>query len=139
MKNHSITCPYCNAPAILRPASTVYRNSPSAFGRHLYVCTNWPQCDAYVSAHVKDKSPMGTPANGDLRHKRILAHQALDRYRKLVHMESRAAYIWLQTRLGKSQEERHIGTFTEEMCDEVITLCNNASRTYLASQKNTLK
>mgnify|MGYP002508141294 CR=1 FL=1 len=34
---------------------------------------NWPSCDAYVSAHRKDRRPMGTLANSELRHKRILA------------------------------------------------------------------
>ncbi len=123
MKTHTVICPYCNAPAVLRPAQYVHGNSPIAAGKHLYVCSNWPKCDAYVSAHNNNKQPMGILANGDLRHKRILAHRALNQYRKLMHMEKKEAYLWLQAKLGKTREQVHIACFTEEMCDKVISLC----------------
>jgi len=122
MKKYQINCPYCGSPALLRPGSTVHGDSAVA-GRYLYVCSRWPACDSYVSAHKKDRRPMGTLANGSLRHKRILAHRAFEGYRKDHHMEKRAAYLWLQTRLGLDSSEAHIGMFSEQMCERVISLC----------------
>ena len=77
LKQKQIKCPYCHAHASLRPASLVYGVTPQARGKYLYVCDRWPVCNAYVSAHERTLLPMGTLANGDLRHKRILAHRAL--------------------------------------------------------------
>lgn len=122
MKKYQINCPYCGSPARLRPGSAVHGDSAVA-GCYLYVCSRWPACDSYVSAHKKDKSPMGTLANGSLRHKRILAHQAFESYRKSHRMEKWAAYRWLQTRLGLQGSETHIGMFSEQMCERVISLC----------------
>lgn len=77
LKQKQIKCPYCHAHASLRPASLVYGSTPQTRGKFLYVCDRWPACNAYVSAHERTLLPMGTLANGDLRHKRILAHRAL--------------------------------------------------------------
>lgn len=73
---------------------------------------------------------MGTMANGELRHKRILAHKALDSYRKATHMNKWAGYIWLQAKLGMEPEKAHIAMFSEEECDRVIALCRNAVKSY---------
>lgn len=135
MKTYSVTCPYCNSRAVLRPANTVYGISERSSGKHLYVCVNWPKCDAYVSAHQRDKRPMGVLANGNLRHKRILAHKALEDYRVLTHMEKWAVYIWLQGKLGLNEHQIHIAKFSEEMCDQVIALCEEACATYQTNHK----
>ena len=87
MKKYNLKCPYCGAPAICRPASSVYGANTIDRGSYLYVCSRWPACDSYVSAHKKDRKPMGTMANRSLRQKRILAHQALKRLQKERHMD----------------------------------------------------
>lgn len=71
--------------------------------------------------------PMGTLANGDLRHKRILAHRALKKLQQDCHMEKWEVYIWLQAKLGLNEHQAHIGQFSDWMCDEVICLCKQAS------------
>lgn len=129
MKTHKvqaykINCPYCGAPAVLRPASTVYGKNTIDSGSYLYLCTHWPACDSYVSAHKKSRKPMGTLANGRLRHKRILAHRALTRLQKSRHMDKWAAYLWLQAALGLDTSHAHIGMFSEQICDQVISLCH---------------
>ena len=106
MKNkrtYSIHCPYCGAPVVCRPASTVYGTDTIDPKSYLYLCSNWPSCDAYVSAHKKDRRPMGTLANSELRHKRILAHRALQRLQKERHMDKWAAYLWLRPGSGLMQ------------------------------------
>ena len=72
----SIKCPYCDRPAILRPASYIYKDK--AREDYLYVCSNYPECNSYVGVHSGTMSPKGSLANGDLRNKRIRTHQIFD-------------------------------------------------------------
>ena len=130
MKRIQIYCPYCGYPALLRPASWVHGKSEKSQGKHLYVCQNWPKCDSYVAAHEFNLTPMGTLANGNLRHKRILAHKALAQYQKITKMDRWATYLWLEGRLGLDKQGTHIGLFSEETCDEVISLCSQATNEY---------
>ncbi len=129
VKKYHINCPYCGSPAFCRPAAMVHGSSTLEKGRYLYVCSRFPECDAYVAAHKKDKSPMGTLADRELRHKRILAHHALDDLRKARHMEKWAVYLWLQGKLELSEDQAHIGLFSGQMCDRVISLCRQATET----------
>lgn len=122
MKRRTVKCPYCGAGASLRPAETVYGASASP-GEYLYVCDRYPRCDAYVSAHRKNKRPMRTLANGDLRHKRIQAHQAFQAMQRASGMSRPAAYRWLRAKLGLTEEQAHIAGFGEYLCDEVIRMC----------------
>ena len=122
-KAYNIRCPYCGAHAVCKPASAVYGTDTIDPKSYLYLCSNWPSCDAYVSAHRKTDRPMGTLANGRLRHKRILAHRALQNLQKERHMDKWAAYIWLQANLKLDEDHAHIGMFSEQMCDQVISLC----------------
>ena len=123
MKNYRVECPYCGAHAVMRSANKVFGTKLYEPDRFLYVCTNWPTCDAYVTAHASDHRPMGTLANKQLRHKRILAHKAFQNYRKATKTEKWASYIWLEGKLGLDQARTHIGMFSEEECDRVIALC----------------
>ena len=68
---------------------------------------------------------MGVLANGDLRHKRILAHQALRQLQQSRNMEKWEVYIWLQAKLGLNEHQAHIGQFSGQR--EVICLCKQAS------------
>ena len=75
MKRVNIKCPCCGSRALLRPASVVYglkANDPAA---PYCVCACYPACNSYVAAHKASRLPMGTPANGELRRKRIEAYQ----------------------------------------------------------------
>lgn len=128
MKNkriYQIYCPYCGASAVFRPASTVHGADTIDRKSYLYLCSNWPACDAYVSAHKTDRRPMGTLANSRLRHKRILAHHALEKLRKERHMDKWASYIWLQINLGLDERHAHIGMFSEQQCNRLISLCHS--------------
>ena len=60
-----------------------------------------------------------------LIHKRILAHQALKRLQKERHMDKWAVYVWLQAKLGLDESQAHIGMFSEQMCEQVISLCRS--------------
>ena len=72
-----IKCPYCGHTAVLRDASYVY--GENAVEEHLYVCSRYPECNAYVGVHKGTFIPKGTLANGDLRHKRIETHKVFSK------------------------------------------------------------
>ncbi len=134
MKKQTVICPYCNSVARLRPAADIYCEHDYANARWLYVCSNWPKCDAYVSAHNHNKAPMGTLANGELRNKRIMAHRALEKYRRLTRMNRSEIYAWLVSKLDIAATQIHIAKFSDAMCDRVISLCEESCRSYRQSQ-----
>lgn len=76
---------------------------------------------------------MGTLANSELRHKRILAHRALKSLEKQYKMEKRDVYIWLQSKLAFTEEQTHIAMFSEYLCDQVITLCRQTIKPVTSS------
>ena len=41
-------------------------------------------------------------------------------------MEKWEVYIWLQAKLGLDERQTHIGQFSEYMCEQVISLCQQA-------------
>ncbi len=125
MKKKNIYCPYCGAKASLRPTSVVYGDAAKTDG-YLYVCDRYPKCDSYVGAHQRTKLPMGTLANGDLRHKRIEAHKAFDWMWKSGLMTKWQAYKWMQGKLALTDKQAHIAKFSEYMCDRLIEECNIA-------------
>lgn len=126
MKRVHVSCPYCGAKATLRPAAAVYGDRAKP-GYYLYVCDRYPLCNSYVGAHAKTLLPMGTLANGRLRNKRIQAHRAFDRLWKSGTMEKWQAYRWLQAKFSLRSDQAHIAKFSEYMCDQLITVGNQAT------------
>lgn len=124
MKRINIKCPYCGAKALLRPAGTVHSSAYRKPGDEVYVCSRYPVCDSYVSAHRRTHLPMGTLADRSLRVKRIEAHKVFNRLWENGVMTRTAAYHWLQVQLGLPPEEAHIANFSEWRCNQVIQLCN---------------
>ncbi len=122
-KRKKIYCPYCGAEAKLRPSSVVYKENTLKDG-FLFVCDRYPKCDAYVAAHADSRLPMGTLANGDLRHKRIEAHKVFGKLWQSGLMSKHDAYIWMQSKFALGREQAHIAMFSEYMCDKLIEACN---------------
>ena len=122
MKRAYVKCPYCGAQAMLRPAHVVHGNQAKQ-GQYLYVCNRYPKCDAYVGVHAKSLLPLGTLANGDLRHKRILAHRAFEQLQRTCKMEKWQAYQWLQAKFSLRRDQAHIAKFSVYMCDQLIAAC----------------
>ena len=118
--------PYCGAPATVRSASEIYGGSDSR-GR-LYVCSNYPRCNAYARMDPCTGRPMGELANGDLRHKRIVAHRRFDRLWQEGVMSRDAAYRWLADYFSIPLGDAHIARFSEYRCDELIRKCDQLLR-----------
>lgn len=118
-----VRCPYCGALADLRPAAEIYHDDSR--DDLLYVCRNYPRCNAYVRVQPGTKQPMGPLANGDLRHLRIRAHRAFDRVWQCGVMTRDAAYRWMADYFCIPLREAHIGQFSEYRCQQLIQKCEN--------------
>ena len=123
MKRIKLKCPYCGAMAVRRTAKDIYGAAAKDPEAKLYVCSRYPACDAYVGVHKRTGLPMGTLANGELRHKRIVAHRTFDRLWQSGLMTKWQAYKWLQAKLDLDAEHTHIAMFSDYMCEQVIALC----------------
>jgi ssDNA-binding Zn-finger/Zn-ribbon topoisomerase 1 len=124
LKKKTVKCPYCGAHAAFRHASVVH--GEKARDEYLYVCSRYPQCDAYVSAHKQSGLPMGALADGNLRRKRMEAHRAFDQLWRGGTMQKWQAYKWMQAKFGFSNTQAHIANFSEYRCDELIGMCEQA-------------
>ena len=113
-----IRCPYCGSPAILRSADGIYKDN----SKHvmLYVCKNYPECDAYVRVHTGTKIPVGSLADRKLRELRKTAHDYFNQLYLSGRMSKQEAYQWLSDILEAPLSEAHIGHLGEYYCGVVI-------------------
>ena len=96
----------------------------------LYVCRNYPSCDAYVRVHPGTTIPMGTLANRKVRALRAEAHKYFNKIYLRGIMSREDAYEWLSHMLGLPIKDTHIGQMGEYYCQKVI----EESRKLLDSQ-----
>lgn len=122
-KQKRITCPYCGAHAVLQKGSFVYGIGSKE--EYVYVCSNYPKCDAYVGVHAGTKNPKGTLANSELRNKRIKTHKVFDLLWKCRLMTKKEAYRWIAYSMGIPFDMGHIGCFSEYRCDELVKICRD--------------
>lgn len=118
VNNTQIRCPYCGSPAILRSADGIYRDNNK--NTMLYVCKNYPECDAYVRVHTGTTIPVGSLANHELRTLRRTAHQYFDQLYLSGMMSKQDAYQWLADLLSAPLSKAHIGYLGEYYCKVVI-------------------
>ena len=89
----------------------------------LYVCSRYPECDAYVRVQPGTTIPLGTLANGDLRALRRETHQYFDKLYTSGWMTKQEAYRWLANFLQAPQSQAHIGYLGEYTCRQVLRAC----------------
>lgn len=130
----TVTCNYCNAPANLESSIKVYRRD---YGL-MYICSNYPACDAYVGVHKSNNKPLGRLANKELRQWKNKAHAAFDplwqaKYKK--RLKERGAdyrksfarssgYKWLANELNIDRKDCHVGMFDVDTCKRVVEICS---------------
>ena len=86
----------------------------------LYVCKNYPACDAYVRVQKGTTIPLGTVANRELRELRAEAHRQFDKLFLRGYMSKHDAYQWLGGILGVPANQAHIGKLSVLACNLVI-------------------
>lgn len=124
-----LRCQYCGGSVVLRSADGIYRKNPNH--TMLYVCSNYPRCDAYVRTHSGTSIPVGTLANPRLRKLRHQAHYYFNQLYYSGLMSKQEAYLWLTELLQIPPSEAHIGLLGEYYCNEVI----KESKKLLAQRK----
>ena len=111
-------CPYCGSPVVYRSADGIYHENSK--GVMLYVCSRYPECDAYVRVHAGTNIPVGTLANQELRSLRRMAHHYFDQLYQSGSMTKQDAYQWLADLVCAPLSEAHIGYLGEYYCKQVI-------------------
>lgn len=111
-------CPYCGSSVVLRSADGIYHDNSSQ--TMLYVCSHYPQCDAYIRTHPGTTIPVGTLANRELRALRNEAHRCFDQLHRCGLMSKQDAYLWLAALLQVPLSRAHIGYLGEYYCTQVI-------------------
>ena len=114
-------CPYCGSPVVLRSADGIYKHDGAE--TMLYVCSKYPECDAYVRIYPGTKIPIGSLANKELRLLRIEAHRYFDQLFLSGLMSKNQAYEWLAFMLQAPPSQAHIGYLGEYYCGQVIKEC----------------
>lgn len=89
----------------------------------VYVCSRYPECDAYVRVQNGTRIPIGSMANKKLRSLRKTAHDYFDQLYQSGLMEKQEAYQWLAGLIGAPLSEAHIGYLGEYYCKFVIDEC----------------
>lgn len=126
----SPVCPYCGRTAVLKPAEYVHGERTFKKGTHLYVCSAYPECQAYVSVNERNLEPIGTLADRKLRKKRIEAHRLINQIVRYGYMSQKDVYRWLANRLELPYRETHIGYFSDYLCEQVIKECGSILENY---------
>ncbi len=130
-------CPYCGASVVFRSAEGIYRENSA--DTMLYVCSNYPECDAYVRVQKGTKKPVGTMADHKLRALRTEAHRHFDKLYKSGIMSKEEAYFWLANLISAPLSEAHIGYLGEYYCSMVIEESKKLFERKTASMRNKRK
>lgn len=130
-------CPYCGSHTILRSADGIYRDNSR--DEMLYVCKNYPACDAYVRVQKGTTIPLGTVANRELRELRAEAHRQFDKLYKQGYMSKHDAYQWLGAVLGVSASQAHIAQLGVCGCNLVIREAKRQTEWYLTRKAQSSK
>lgn len=130
----ALRCPYCGGTVVYRSAEGIYKNNSK--GTMLYVCSHYPECDAYVRVHPGTKTPMGTMADHKLRALRNTAHKHFDKLHISGYMTRQEAYMWLANIINAPLSQAHIGYLGEYYCNLVIKESDKLLKTKQARNKN---
>lgn len=130
--NNVPLCPYCHSPARLVQAKDYIRKDVVEY---IWICGNYPKCNAYVAAHNNSHKPMGPLANSELRRLRYEAHKKFDQIWQTGIMSKDDAYRWLAESLSLKFKHAHIGKFAEYHCRQTIALADKVLANHASSKK----
>lgn len=137
-----VFCDYCAGEAKLVRGDAIYNGRPELARKFFWQCA---PCAAWVGCHgrgawlpqadgskkISDGTlPLGRLAKSDLRSAKRQAHAAFDPLWQDAGLSRRVAYAWLAHRLRIPVVDCHIGAFDVSRCQEVVSLCSNASLSF---------
>lgn len=116
---NGVICPECGSAMVLRSTDRfVHRDGTT---RRFFGCSRFPDCRATHGAHP-DGSPYGIPGDAATKEARVRAHEAFDRLWKSGGMSRKAAYRRMQSLMGMTRDDAHIGRFDVGQCEKLIAL-----------------
>lgn len=110
-------CDKCNMPAKL------LKNSTPVYGRDygpVWVCGNFPLCDARCGCHKGTHNPLGTLADAETRRLREQCHAAFDPLWRRGAMTRKEAYGRLAKAMLISIRDCHFGMFNKLRCQAAL-------------------
>lgn len=118
-KAERMVCPVCGGRAsFLLESSSVYGRD---FGP-LFICSNFPKCDARVGAHRNTLKPKGTLAGANLRELRKKCHDLFDPLWRSGELDRSEAYRLLAKAMNITTKQAHIAMFTEDDCRHLLSI-----------------
>ena len=103
----TLYCPYCGGKAILRPVSYLFGDEVNpGSSEHYYVCTNYPECDAYIACYHGNFAPKGRLADAWLN----------------GIMMQKDIYPTIASKLGVSLENAHVRFSTNYSIEKIIAI-----------------
>lgn len=111
-----VKCPYCDSEANLVDSKVIYGRS---YGM-VYLCSQYPLCDAYVGVHRGTDRPLGRMANAELREWKKKAHALFDPLWKSKRLSRGKCYLFLQDMMELTGDEAHIGMFDIDKCKKLV-------------------
>ena len=120
------TCQYCGKPLEYAKGKLVYM-TPAYAQINIVVCSGYPECDSYVGCHTGTLIPMGSVANSELRALRRLTHEVFDHQWETGRISRARAYKEMSK--IKGLEPFHIGEFTKEQCELLISTIKGETAT----------
>ena len=126
-------CPYCGSKVHFKDSAIIYNGR--SFG-NVYICSQYPKCDAFVGVHRGTKKTLGRLANPELREWKKKAHAYFDPIWKYRQLKTRSttsrthAYHWLAGEMNLNLESCHIGMFDVKDCQRVVAICERVYQQY---------
>ena len=113
-------CDYCGGePVIVRSEQIYARPKIKCW---MWICENYPNCDARVGCHPKSKRSLGKMADAATRKARMKCHNHIDGMWKSGKYKRKQLYSEPAHRLRISQHDCHIGHFTKEMAERALAV-----------------
>jgi hypothetical protein len=125
--NTQVVCPYCGSRARLTDSAIVYHGR--SYGP-IYLCSKWPECDAYVGADKKSGTPLGRLANKELREWKKKAHQWIDPLWRSGILSRAKVYRIISGRMRIDPSKAHVGMFNIDQCKKAISVIRRYCRDY---------
>lgn len=120
-------CRYCGSSVAVRHSSEITERLREG---QYYVCSSYPECDAYVRIRPGTNLPDGEMANAHVRRKRREAHYYFDMLHQKGLMSRKNAYEWLCNLLSLPPSSGHISYLNEYDCRILIDKSIDSLRGY---------